>query len=481
MKFILAAIFSLVFFTARSQAYITKDIKSFGASGDGESNDQAAFEKAADYFNKRGGNGKLIISRGTYIVGEQSFTKGLQNKPAYTGKDVMDLKNIDNFKIEGEEGSILKYAPGLRYGAFSPTTGEVYNHGNNYFVKRAYLATIGYCILIENSTNIIISGVTMDGNNGNLILGGIFGDMGRQIPHTGIYISNSRNIRIDKASIHHFGLDAISVANKQTKESSALDSITISNSTFEYNSRQGLSWVGGNQLYVKDCKFNHTGKGKFSSPPGAGVDIEAEVGPVRNGVFENCEFIDNTGCGLVADSGNSGDCTFTGCTFWGTTSWSIWVTKPGFSFHNCNIYGSVAHGYNSLSSQDATKFYTCLFEDKPYNGNPVFGSYLIESNNRKRMSFFDCTFISNKKKLCWFNSTAKSAEEKYQFTNCSFTINNNNLPARDFAGIIRGAALKDCTFTFTDPDAKRKRYYLGGYGEGSNANLGGNKIIVTNQ
>jgi len=82
MKFILAAIFSLVFFTARSQAYITKDIKSFGASGDGESNDQAAFEKAADYFNKRGGNGKLIISRGTYIVGEQAFTKGVQNKPA---------------------------------------------------------------------------------------------------------------------------------------------------------------------------------------------------------------------------------------------------------------------------------------------------------------------------------------------------------------------------------------------------------------
>ncbi len=30
-----------------------------------------------------------------------------------------------------------------------------------------------------------------------------------------------------------------------------------------------------------------------------------------------------------------------------------------------------------------------------------------------------------------------------------------NLPVNDFVGIIRGAALKNCTFTFTDPDAKK--------------------------
>ena len=60
----------------------------------------------------------------------------------------------------------------------------------------------------------------------------------------------------------------------------------ITNSKFEYNSRQGLSWVGGNQLYVKNCKFDHTGKSQdLASPPGAGVDIEAEGGPIRNGVF----------------------------------------------------------------------------------------------------------------------------------------------------------------------------------------------------
>ena len=140
-----------------------------------------------------------------------------------------------------------------------------------------------------------------------MILGGVYGDVGRQIPHNGVYILNSRSISIDNINAHHFGLDGIIISNKK---SSVSDSIRLTNSIFEYNSRQGLSWVGGNQLYVKNCKFNHTGKGKFSSPPGAGVDIEAESGPIRNGVFDSCEFIDNIGLGMGADSGNSGDCTF---------------------------------------------------------------------------------------------------------------------------------------------------------------------------
>jgi hypothetical protein len=390
----------------------------------------------------------------------------------------MHFTNLKNFSITGQAGSVIKYAAGLRFGAFSPTTGEVYDHGNGYFVNSAYVAVIGYCISLENCENVTISGITLDGNSSNLVLGGIYGDVGRQVPHTGIFILNSRKINIDKAYIHHFGLDGITISNK---ENTLPDNLTLSNSTLEYNSRQGLSWVGGNMLNVKNCKFNHTGKAKFYSPPGAGVDIEGEVGPIRNGSFEDCEFVDNSGCGFVADSGNSGDCTLTGCTFWGTTSWSSWVTKPGFSFQKCNIYGSFAHGYSAASAKDATTFNGCTFEDKPYNGNPPYGKFLVETNGIKRMSFNNCTFISNVKKLGWFSSPAVAVEEKYQFVNCSFVINNKNLPASDFAGVIRGAALKNCTFTFGDPDAKRKRIYVGGYAEPSNADLGGNKVLYKDQ
>src|SRR5664279_1076928 len=164
MKCILSGVFFLLLFAAHSQTNIIRDIKSFGAMGDGKTNDQAAFQKAADYFNQRGGNGKLIISKGTYIVGKQLFTGGQPNKPAYTGEGVMNFRNIKDFNIAGEPGSLLKYTSGLRFGAFSPKTGEVYNSGKDYFVDGTYVGIVGFCLSLENCNNIIISGVTMDGN-----------------------------------------------------------------------------------------------------------------------------------------------------------------------------------------------------------------------------------------------------------------------------------------------------------------------------
>ncbi len=107
--------------------------------------------------------------------------------------------------------------------------------------------------------------------------------------------------------------------------------------------------------------------------------------------------------------------------------------------------------------------------------------FLLKVMGVKRMAFTNCTFISNIKKLCWLYCPVDPVEEKYQVTDCSFTINNTNLPPGDFAGVIRGAALKNCTFTFTDPDARKKGYMLAGYGEASNANLGGNEVKFRNR
>ena len=474
MKIILSTFFLLLFFVVKSQDFVVKDIKSFGAKGDGKTNDQDAFESAADYFNKHGGNGKLVISKGTYMLGKQTFTGGQNNMPVYTGENVMKFSNIKNFTITGENGSLLRYMPGLRFGAFKPT-GEVYEHGNNYFVNRAYMGQIGYCILIDNCSDITITGVTMDGNSDNFILGGVYGDVGRQVPHTGIYIQKGKNVKIENDYIHHFGLDGITVANPP---GDSPDSISIINTTSEYNGRQGLSWVGGNGLYAKNCKFNHTGKGKLSSAPAAGVDIESEAAGLKNGIFEDCEFIDNSGCGLVADSGNSSDCTFTGCTFWGTTGWSVWTNKPRFTFNSCNIYGSATHGFNADNITDATKFNDCKFEDKPYNGTPPYGTYLIESNSVKRMSFTNCTFTSNTKKLYWLASPPTySAEEKYQLTNCKFIINNDNLPQGDFIAISSGVAATNCSYNFTGPNAKAKRYNFGNSNPLNNLGSSANKLL----
>lgn len=478
MKYFFSFMLFIFICTIKSdaQTYIVKNIKEFGAKGDGRTSDHKAFQKAAAFFNTRGGNGKLIIPRGIYIVGKQSFTGGQLNKPAWEGENVLHFKNIKNVDIEGEKESIIKYADNLRFGTFNPINGQPYEHSLRPFVDMSYAGYIGFCLFLENVNEVKISGLTIDGNSDNVILGGVFGDVDRQLAHYGVYILNSRNISIDSVNVHHSALDGISIANQK---SDLPDNIQITNSAFEYNARQGLSWIGGNYLYVKNTKFNHTGKGKFGTAPGAGVDIEAEVGPVRNGIFDDCEFINNIGSGVAADSGDGGYCTFNNSTFWGVTNFSIWVNKPGFTFNKCNIYGSMVHGYDAPDDRSATKFISCHFEDKRYKGQEVFGKYLVESNYRKRMLFQSCTFTANEKKICWLDSPGSfTTEEKYQLLNCVFNINNTNLPQNDFVGLMRGTVRKDCTFIFNDPKAVQKQYYIGGFGEASNVDGGGNKVVV---
>jgi hypothetical protein len=459
----------------QAQAYEVRDIKSFGAIGDGITNDHVAFQKAADYFNKRGGKGKLVISEGTYLVGKQTFTQGKNGQPCYQGEDLLSLVNVQDFAIEGRPGVKLIYRSGLRFGAFNPTTGAPYEHGNNYFVKYSYAAIIGHCIKIDKSNNITVSSLELDGNSSSIILGGVYGDVGRQLPHYGVFISNSKNIIIDGLNVHHFALDGICVGNKA---STTKDSILLQNSSFEYNSRQGLSWIGGNDLKVKKCKFNHTGRGAFSSSPCAGVDIEAEWGPNRNATFEDCEFINNRGCAMVADSGDSGNCSFTNCTFWGVTNWSIWVTKPAFTFTRCNIYGSIVHGYDSPNDQDATKFIECHFEDKLYEGKPSYGKFLAEINFRRRVSFLSCTFISHTNKLIWAEMITNSPQEKFQFNNCTFTIYNNNFPRDTWIAVLRGMRYKNCKFELSK-ESKELNYWINMCcNGGGNIDAGGNKTIT---
>jgi len=182
----------------------------------------------------------------------------------------------------------------------------------------------------------------------------------------------------------------------------------LENVQSEYNARQGLSWVGGIGLTAYNCKFNHTGKGAFAGNPGAGVDIEAEESVCRGGRFINCEFINNDGVGMVADSGDGGYTTFENCTFWGTTSWATWNTKPGMVFNSCNFYGSIVHAFGSTSHPElATKYNHCHFEDKEH---PDYGVYrypfliVHDMPDGSNVTFDDCDIVANEIKSLWLTS-----------------------------------------------------------------------------
>ena len=401
-----------------AQNNITKTIQSFGAKGDGKTNDTEAFTKAAAFFNDRGGNGTLLISKGIYIVGKQIPGNGDVNKNAYTGVDILAFKNIQNLLIQGEKQTILKYTDKLKFGSFDPVTGKIFNDNSRVIPDPKYAASIGTCIGLNNCRNITIKSLILDGNNKSIIKGGTYGDVGIQLAHIGIYINNCHAISIDKINASYFGLDGIEVTNIASGEP---DNINISNTVLEYNCRQGLSWVGGNFLNVKNCSFNHTGRSAYNSAPSAGLDIEPEVNTISNGNFENCQFINNTGCGVVTSGNKASNCQFKNCTFWGTTNWSFWISAPSFTFTGCNFYGSIVHGYNANNEIEATRFIRCNFEDKVYNGITPYGQFLLECDGPRRILFDSCNFITHTKAVLWLNTgNAKSTEEKATIRNSHF-------------------------------------------------------------
>ncbi len=218
-------------------------------------------------------------------------------------------------------------------------------------------------ILIQNCTgDVSIENLELDGNVAGLLIGGPSGDAGWQLPADGVrLVNNSGSERIVDVHTHHHARDGILVIGLADRTTSSVFQAISS----EYNVRQGCSMVGGRNYSFANSKFNHSGRTSFTSPPGAGVDLEAEFSPIRNISFTSCEFSNNVGAGMIADSGDTEGVTFDKCQFVGTTGWSAWPNKPLFSFTDCQFVGAVVHPFSDPDPARATKFFNCAFVDDP--------------------------------------------------------------------------------------------------------------------
>lgn len=397
-------------------AALRKDLKKdFGAVGDGRTNDQAAFEKAADFFNKRAQTpvgaapAVLTIPKGVYLVGHQDA--------AGKGRDVLHLVGCRNLTIQGADSASteIRYASGLRYGSFDPATKKPYEAPAAFFTDPNYAANVGTCIVLQNCESVAVTGLAINGNSDKAVIGGHWGDTGIQLNYDGIFVGDSHRITLKQLSLHHLGRDGIQVLNHLAKRlgDPSIENITLENLTCNYNGRQGLSVTGVNGLRAVNCSFSHTGrvvipsldKALFSNP-GAGVDLEPENGFVQNVRFDNCRLVDNAGQGLVSDRpGNSKtikNIVVANSLIWGTTNWSAWVTQPYFLFTNCRFYGAFVHGCRADNAAEATRFVGCTFEDKPYHGQTAYGTFTFHSDGAARyLSFTDCRFVGTHSYLIW--------------------------------------------------------------------------------
>jgi hypothetical protein len=333
----------------------------FGASGDGVTNDTNAFAALAAFVNRRGG-GTIALRPTTYIVGKQSQDPAQPNY-AFAPARIMEFSGCSKKLSIIGNGARIRCADGLGFGTFDRSTGRATDHPLPYYTLGELATPYAWMISAENcSGGIEISDLELDGNLTNLIIGGPVGDTGRQIPATGLRLANNNCAElISRIHSHHHALDGIMLDGLENRKTTSRLQEIIS----EYNARQGCSLVGGSNYSFANCRFNHTGRAGLVSAPAAGMDIEAEVKKIRNVSFNGCEFSNNSGVGMVADSGDTDGATFDSCRFIGTTVWSAWPFKPHFRFSRCQFIGAVVHAFPASDPDRAAQFRDCMFLDDP--------------------------------------------------------------------------------------------------------------------
>jgi hypothetical protein len=422
-------------------------VKDFGAVGDGVTNDTDAFAAAAAAINAAGG-GKLIIPAGTYIVGKQTLAGATGLGYSYLAADLLKITNCTKSVIIEGNGAILKAANGLKFGSFDPVTGNVYNPPSLPFTDYDYRANTYWGMLefVDNSGGIEIYDLELDGNIGNTVVGGFWGDVGRQCAGNGIRAYGNANFLAKNIYTHHHCLDGIGIGYTGLTENQPTYPHSLINVRSEYNARQGLSWVGGNNLTAIGCSFSYTGRAVFASPPSAGVDVEAELSITRNGSFTNCQMVANVGVGVLAESGDNAFSNFHDCKIIGTTTWSVWPNKPYFSFSDCLIVGAATNAYGSTTNPgEATKFTRCLFTNNPaysataYTPSPTTGLINFGGSSQNAL-MFECTFEASRSGVGDVRSTILDSCTIIQKAGTDYLSSGSNFL------IAFASTIKDCTF-----------------------------------
>lgn len=404
--------------------------EAYGALGDGSTNDTSAFQALGAAVEAASGGCIWLRMGATYLVGRQT----LLNNGTYMwfGEEILLLDGLTRPLTIYGNGARMKLAPGLKFGTFNaagaPTTHTLpYSGGDR--------SSLNSMIVIQNCTGhiAILGGLELDGNGAAQTISSTgFGDTGYQIEADGLLLfNNSGGGDVRGVYSHHHLRDGAMAYGPATAPITANAHMRI-NMRSLYNGRQGFSLIGGRSFRFYGCQFNFTGKGALYSAPGAGVDIEAEVGIIRDIVFDQCQFVGNTGANMVADSGDSADCTFNKCLF-GGTNYATFFHKKGFVFNDCTLVGG--NILPNLGSEPTWKdwefphFTRCLFSDDVTllpAGETLGGVRLLGAGGGDLggTCFSNCHFRAG-----YAMGSAESAGG--HFTNCSF----------DLGGALAGALL----------------------------------------
>jgi hypothetical protein len=476
---------------------VTKNIKTdFGAYGNNRHDDTFAFMNASDWLNKNSGKGaviKLVIPRGTYLVGmqlaagekivnplnkAQSFSNA--TKITRLGIHIINLKNAKNILITGTKGTVIKYKNNLLFGGYDAQLKKVTYIPNDTICSTtknsSCFASIGIFITMTDCSCITIEQLTLNGNNTAFALGGHYGECnGYELEHDGIDIFGSDHITIKNISCSNFGRDGIMSAISKGNP----DCIRLINVISEKNSRQGYSFTGGNNVIAENCSFSKTGA-VFANNPASGVDIEPESGGVcSNSIFNNCKFIDNAFTGMISDNHfpDVKEITFNDCEFsaFQPSSWSLWPKRMIHTeFNNCIIRGKFTH-VTGIDSLDHMKFNKCVItdwnNDKKISGEEQylmdFGSEGLQDNHFYEFNY--CDFQIHKSLTIYtVEVTGSNSHRVFDHNKWTFYVNDlqkiiphfPDTPGKGYLGRFVNCTIKSNTFNETAPTQIKKNLYF---------------------
>jgi len=367
----------------------------FSPSASASVNTKAA-QKISALINSMSGGVTLVIEKGSYLVGKESFAAARKKGYSYLGELLFTFKNCTKpIVIEGN-GATIKLSNGLHFGSFDPVKDIVFNPPSGDFTDYNYAAYPNSIVDARNNSSVTIRNLNFDGNVQNMRIGGRWNDDGIQLPADALLFLDNNEVLVENVKARYFGRDGIMIGNTTTS-TSPIKKATV----FDGNTRQGLSFIGGNHLYAKNTQFINTGKTinnnkkkQVRSSPAAGVDLEAEMGLIRNLVFEDCIIDNNDGVGLLT-VGDVADIKWIRGKIIGATMWSIYGSGPRTVFENATIVGSPVnlHYAGKTSDPNHTKFINCLISaDSTLSPTKkVYGNYVMDFGGGAGGHFINCT------------------------------------------------------------------------------------------
>lgn len=236
---------------ARQRGSTRLDVRTFGATGDGSTDDTSSFQRAIDALPDEGGT--VHVPSGTYAI---DATRNVRLRSRMH----------------------LEFAPGAVLAAIANDA------------ERAYV------VLIQDVSDVEVSGGSIRGERARHL--GATGEWGH-----GLTVRGGSRVTIHDIRISDCWGDGISIGanpSRPGREVAPSEDIVVSRVTCTNNRRQGLTIGRCRRVQVLDSEFSHTA----GTPPAAGIDVEPDSGDppdntgARDVLILRCKVHDNHGPGI---------------------------------------------------------------------------------------------------------------------------------------------------------------------------------------